>query len=310
VPTVTESSPAIEVAGLRKTYRRAFRKTGNDALRGVDLTVPRGSAFGLIGPNGAGKTTFIKSILGIVQPTAGTVRVLGGSPEDPRIRARIGYLPERLHLPGTWTAPAFLATVMRLKGLKSDAAANLQLLERVGLSEAVEKKIGGYSKGMRQRLGLATALLGSPSLLVLDEPTDGIDPMGRMEVRRILQEEVQRGTTLFLNSHLLAETERVCDRVAILADGRVLREGRLEDLSRGGARWQVRFAPGVDAGALGAAGFQRMGADGLYQVEAADPAALNTALDKARAVGALLVELKREGADLEAVLMGTVGVAA
>ena len=194
----------------------------------MDLSVPEGSAFGLIGPNGAGKTTFIKSILGIVQPSEGTVRVLGGSPEDPRIRARIGYLPERLHLPGSWAAPAFLATVARLKELKPDPASNLRLLERVGLTDALGRKIGGYSKGMRQRLGLAAALLGNPALLILDEPTDGIDPMGRVEVRRILQEEVQRGTTLFLNSHLLAETERVCDRVAILADGRVLREGRLE----------------------------------------------------------------------------------
>jgi len=297
------------VRGLRKTYRRAFRKTGSDALKGMDLSVPEGSAFGLIGPNGAGKTTFIKSILGIVQPTAGTVQVLGGSPEDPRIRARIGYLPERLHLPGAWTPTAFLSTVTGLKGLKADAPGNLRLLERVGLADAVGRKIGGYSKGMRQRLGLAAALVGAPSLLVLDEPTDGIDPMGRLEVRRILLEEVKRGTTLFLNSHLLAETERICDRVAILADGRVVREGRLEDLARGGARWAVRFAPGVDAASLGAAGFSRGGAEGLYHVEAEDPAALNAALDRARAVGALLVELRRDGTDLESVLLGTVAPA-
>ncbi|WAS83541.1 MULTISPECIES: ABC transporter ATP-binding protein [unclassified Corallococcus] len=290
----------------------------------MDLHVPAGSAFGLIGPNGAGKTTFIKSVLGIVRPTAGTVRVLGGSPEDPAIRARIGYLPERLHLPGTWKSPAFLATVARLKRLKVDASAHTRLLERVGLSDALDRRIGGYSKGMRQRLGLAAALLGDPALLVLDEPTDGIDPMGRLEVRRILQEEVQKGVTLFLNSHLLAETERVCDRVAILADGRVLREGRLEELAKAGARWRVRFAPGADREALGAAGFMAVadptrgprtdGApagggreDGVYRVDAADVAVLNVALDKARASGALLMELKREGADLEAVLLGAVG---
>jgi ABC-2 type transport system ATP-binding protein len=302
--------PTIEVIGLRKTYRRLLGRQGHEALRGVDLSVPEGSAFGLIGPNGAGKTTFIKSILGIVQPTEGTVRVLGGSPEDPRIRARIGYLPERLHLPGTWTAPAFLATVARLKGQKPDRDANLRLLERVGLADAVGRRIGGYSKGMRQRLGLAAALLGNPALLILDEPTDGIDPLGRVEVRRILQEEVLRGTTLFLNSHLLAETERLCDRVAILAEGKVLREGRLEELSRSGARWTVRFAPGVDAGVLGAAGFTAAGAEGLYHLEAADPAGLNAALDKARASGALLVELKRDGQDLEAVLARAMGVAA
>ncbi|WP_223784412.1 ABC transporter ATP-binding protein [Myxococcus faecalis] len=307
---MTSQTPAIEVTNLRKTYQRAFRRTGNIALRGMDLSVPQGSAFGLIGPNGAGKTTFIKSLLGIVQPTEGTVRVLGGTPEDARIRARIGYLPERLHLPGSWTPTAFLAMVRQLKGLKPDAPGHLKLLERVGLSDAVGRKIGGYSKGMRQRLGLAAALVGEPELLILDEPTDGIDPMGRMEVRRILQEEVRRGTTLFLNSHLLAETERVCDRVAILADGRVVREGRLEELVRGGSRWVVRFAPGTSAEALAVAGFTQARADGVYHVEAEDPAALNGALDRARATGALLVELRRDGMDLESVLLGTMGAGA
>lgn len=301
--------PAIEVVGLHKSYRRAFGRRGQEALRGVNLTVPEGCAFGLIGPNGAGKTTFIKSILGIVQPTAGTVRVLGGSPEDPRIRARIGYLPERLHLPGAWTAPAFLRTVAQLKGLVPDAAQHRRLLERVGLEAAQGRRIGGYSKGMRQRLGLAAALLGTPSLLVLDEPTDGIDPLGRVEVRGILQEEVRRGTTLFLNSHLLSETERVCDRVAILASGRVMREGRLDELARHRPRWTVRFAPGPEEAVL-AAGFQRGGTEGMYQLEAEDPAALNAALDRARAAGALLVELKREGQDLESVLASTLGEAA
>ncbi|MDC0707878.1 ABC transporter ATP-binding protein [Stigmatella sp. ncwal1] len=302
--------PAIEVIGLQKIYRRAFGRRGQEALRGVDLTVPEGCAFGLIGPNGAGKTTFIKSILGIVQPTAGTVRVLGGSPEDPRIRARIGYLPERLHLPGAWTALAFLRTVAQLKGLPPDPAQNKRLLERVGLAEAEGRRIGGYSKGMRQRLGLAAALLGAPSLLVLDEPTDGIDPLGRVEVRGILQEEVRRGTTLFLNSHLLAETERVCARVAILAQGRVLREGRLEELTRHRPQWIARFSPGHDEAALEAAGFRRGGTAGLYHLEAEDPAVLNAALDKARGAGALLVELKRDGQDLESVLASTLGEAA
>ena len=298
--------PAIEVIGLRKTYRRVFR-AGHEALRGMELSVPRGSAFGLIGPNGAGKTTFIKSILGIVQPTEGTVRLLGGSPEDPRIRARIGYLPERLHLPGSWTAPAFLATVARLKGLSPEPAKASRLLERVGLAEARGRRIGGYSKGMRQRLGLAAALLGDPALLILDEPTDGIDPMGRIEVRGILQEEVRRGATLFLNSHLLAETERVCDRVAILAHGQVLREGRMEELSEGGSTWLVRFAPGTDPDAMRELGFGVVGPTGLYRVTAEEPAALNAVLDRARATGALLVELKRELRDLEAVLRTAMG---
>lgn len=302
---------AIEVTGLRKSYRRGLlRRREQEALRGVDLSVPEGSAFGLIGPNGAGKTTFIKSLLGIVQPSAGTVRVLGGAPEDPRVRARIGYLPERLHLPGAWSALAFLDVVARLKHLRPEPSAHRRLLERVGLAEAMHRRIGGYSKGMRQRLGLAAALLGNPALLVLDEPTDGIDPMGRMEVRRLLQEEVQRGTTLFLNSHLLAETERVCNRVAVLAEGRVLREGRLEELLHSGRRWVARFEPGADPQALLAAGLVPGASEGLYHMEAADAAALNAVLDRARAAGALLVELRREGQDLEAVLAAAMESAA
>ncbi|MET0405438.1 MAG: ABC transporter ATP-binding protein [Cystobacter sp.] len=300
---------AIEVVGLHKVYRRAFR-SGHEALRGVELHVPEGSAFGLIGPNGAGKTTFIKSILGIVRPTAGTVRVLGGSPEDPRIRARIGYLPERLHLPGSWKAAEFLATVAKLKGLAPGAVGVSRMLERVGLADARDKRIGGYSKGMRQRLGLAAALLGEPALLILDEPTDGIDPLGRVEVRRLLQEEVRRGATLFLNSHLLAETERVCDRVAILARGQVVREGRLGELSSGQGRWLVRFEPGADAQALARAGFTAAGMAERYQVEAANAVELNEALERARATGALLVELKRDAQDLEAVLASAMEVAA
>jgi ABC-2 type transport system ATP-binding protein len=163
---------------------------------------------------------------------------------------------------------------------------------------------------MRQRLGLAAALLGEPELLVLDEPTDGIDPMGRVEVRRILQEEVRRGATLFLNSHLLAETERICDRVAVLADGRIVREGRIEELARAGSLWSVRFAPGADPAALAGLGFHASGSPQTFQLEAPDPAALNAALDRARAAGALLVELRREGQDLEAVLTTAVGEAA
>jgi ABC-2 type transport system ATP-binding protein len=300
---------AIEVVGLKKTYGKGWRRAGQVALAGVDLHVPVGSAFGLIGPNGAGKTTFIKSVLGIVRPTGGEVRVLGGDPEDPAVRARIGYLPERLHLPGAWTATAFLDTVARLKNLKRDAAAHARLLERVGLADAAGRRIGGYSKGMRQRLGLASALLGEPELLILDEPTDGIDPMGRMEVRRILRDEVRRGATLFLNSHLLAETERVCDRIAILGEGRVLREGRLEDLQRAGHRWSLRFATGASAQVLRAAGFTPVGdeGDGCWALGTPDAAALNAALGQALAGGALLVELRRDAQDLEAVLTDAVG---
>jgi ABC-2 type transport system ATP-binding protein len=163
---------------------------------------------------------------------------------------------------------------------------------------------------MRQRLGLAAALLGEPELLVLDEPTDGIDPIGRVEIRRILQAELARGATVFLNSHLLAETERVCRRIGILAKGRLLREGPLEDLRRAGRTWRVRFADGANAGMLAAIGFTPGSQSGTWHCAADDAEALNAAIDRARQCGALLVSLEPEERDLEQVLAATLGVAA
>ncbi len=300
---------AVEARGLTKVYRSLFAKSGPVALAGLDLEVPRGTAFGLIGPNGAGKTTFIKTMIGVVRPTSGRVRTLGGDPGDVRVRARLGYLPERLHLPAAWTPLAFLASVARLKGAPADTASLRASVERVGLGEAAQRKIGGFSKGMRQRLGLAAALLGAPDLLVLDEPTDGIDPLGRAEIRHILAEERARGATLFLNSHLLSETERVCDRIGILAGGRLVREGALLDLCASGERWRARFAPGLDPAAiadLGCFGREHAG-DGVLFCNAESPAALNDKLAEARSRGALLIELARDLRDLEDVLAEALG---
>jgi ABC-2 type transport system ATP-binding protein len=301
--------PAIETTGLAKTYRGLFRRGGQQALRGVDLTVESGTAFGLIGPNGAGKTTFIKSILGVVRPSGGAVRVLGGDPEDPRVRARIGYLPERLHLPPAWNARQFLRSVGRLKGLFRANPEIERLLGKVGLTADAGRRIGGFSKGMRQRLGLAAALIGKPELLILDEPTDGVDPLGRIEVREILKEELARGATLFVNSHLLAETERVCHRIAILVSGRIAREGRLDALTRPADRWLVRFAAGADAEAVKGSGLLFVAGD-TWRFEGADAKALNEALDRARAAGALIVEVSRETQSLEEVLSETVEASA
>lgn len=287
---------ALVATDVHKTYTRAFSRKGHVALRGLSLTVPTGSAFGLIGPNGAGKTTFIKTLLGITRPTAGKLQLLGGDPESPNIRARVGYLPERLHLPHAWTPPQFLSSVARLKGLGTPTAELNRLLERVGLLKDANRKIGGFSKGTRQRLGLAAALVGAPSLLVLDEPTDGVDPVGRVEIRNLLNEERQRGATLFLNSHLLAETERICDRVALLINGRIAREGPLAELPKESKRYRVRFAapaPELD--------FEKT-PDGAYVISAETPEELNRALDGARAKGALLLELQPLSKDLEAVL--------
>ncbi len=218
----------ITVEGLVKRYGWGLRR--KHALRGVSLTVREGSAFGLVGPNGAGKTTLLKSLLGVVRIDAGVVRVLGRDPSDVEARRQIGYLPERQHLPPAWSALGFLLSVGRIKRLPDPKTDALRLLERVGLASEAHARIGTFSKGMRQRLALAAALIGSPKLLVLDEPTDGVDPKGRADVRVILQEELARGATVLINSHLLSETQRVCDQIGILVRGQLLKAGATAEL--------------------------------------------------------------------------------
>jgi ABC-2 type transport system ATP-binding protein len=283
---------AIAAMDLSKSFTKLFGPP-HPALRGLTLSIPRGSAFGLIGPNGAGKTTFIKLLLGVARPSGGQVEVLGGSPDERAVRARIGYLPERLHLPDAWTPLQFLASVARLKNVPSEPA----LLERVGLQDSAARKIGGFSKGMRQRLGLAIALLGRPELLILDEPTDGIDPLGRVDVRRILLEEKARGATVLLNSHLLAETERVCDRIGILHHGQLVREGTLASLTAQTQGFRVKL---TGTGDPAACGFVAQGGHWLF--EQPDVEALNAALAKAREGGSLVTEVLPRALDLEEVL--------
>jgi len=297
---------AIEAEGLEKRYAGLLGRDAKDALRGVDLKVPAGSAFGLIGPNGAGKTTFVKTLLGVVRPTAGRVRLLGADPQDARARARVGYLPERLRLSPAWTPVQILESVARLKGLTVPRARILALLEEVGIASEARHVVGRFSKGMRQRVGLAVALLGDPELLVLDEPTDGLDPVGRVEVRGILARALARGATLLLNSHLLDETERICERIGILVAGRIVMEGPLDALTAGAGAWRARFADGAPAAALVQAGFARVD-DTTWLYPDGRAVALNEALGSARAAGALVVELTRDARELEQVLADAMG---
>jgi len=289
---------AVVADSLEKTWKGFFGPP-HRALDGLSLRIPRGSAFGLIGPNGAGKTTFIKLLLGVARPTGGSVQVLGGEPEDTAVRARIGYLPERMHLPAALHARDFLRSVATLKSLKVSDAGLAALLERVGLKDSPQR-IGTFSKGMRQRLGLAAALLGEPELLVLDEPTDGIDPVGRVEVRDLLLAERQRGVTLLLNSHLLSETERICDRVGILEKGKLKLEGPLDEVRRASGHFFARFSLDTDAAVLTAAGFSPQGNGWAFA--SGDVEAVNAAIDLVRSKGGKVVELAPATRDLEDVL--------
>ena len=218
---------AIETHELRKEFGRIV------ALASLTMTVPRGEVFGFLGPNGAGKTTAVKLLLGLSQPTTGEGRVLGSPLGDVTVRQRVGYLPELFRYQGWMTAREVLALHCELARLpRAEWVPEIRAaLELVGLVDRADGRTGIFSKGMQQRLGIAVALLGRPDLVVLDEPTSALDPVGRQDVRRIIGSLRDRGTTVFLNSHLLTEVERVCDRVAIVDHGRVVSELRMSELT-------------------------------------------------------------------------------
>ncbi|HEV8063519.1 MAG TPA: ABC transporter ATP-binding protein [Acidimicrobiales bacterium] len=225
-PTGPNASPAIHTIDLRKEYRRTV------ALQGLSMTVQRGEIFGFLGPNGAGKTTAVKLLLGLVRPTGGEAMLLGAPVGDVETRRKVGYLPELFRFQAWLTAREVLTLHCRLLRLPSSAwPASLQdALSTVGLSDRGDDKVGTFSKGMQQRLGLGVALLGQPELIVLDEPTSALDPVGRHQVREIIRELRSRGATVFLNTHMLEEVEQVCDRVAVVDKGAAIAMGSLGEL--------------------------------------------------------------------------------
>jgi ABC-2 type transport system ATP-binding protein len=249
------TDPAIDLHGLHKAYGSTV------ALEALDLRVDRGEVFGFLGPNGAGKTTAVKLLLGLTRPTRGEGTVLGRPLGDREARREVGYLPELFRYQAWLTAREVLDLHASLAGLP--AAGRDAELERViglvGLRGRERDRTGGFSKGMQQRLGLAAALLGDPALVILDEPTSALDPVGRDDVRAIIREAQSRGSTVFLNSHLLGEVERLCDRVAIVNRGRVVAAGALADLL-GAAAVRVRVTDLPDASAI-LAPFGRVTAD-------------------------------------------------
>jgi ABC-2 type transport system ATP-binding protein len=218
------SAPAVWCSGLRKRYGR------QQAVEDVSLEVGRGEIVGLLGPNGAGKTSVIKMLLGLVHPDEGEVMLLGQPAADPAARARVGYLPELFRYQPWLSAAEVLALHVRLSGIGVSAKEQRDCLTLVGLAERAGDRLGGFSKGMQQRLGLAVALVAGPELVVLDEPTSALDPLGRADVRDIVLALKTRGVAVLLNSHLIGEVERVCDRVVILDRGRVAASGTLAEL--------------------------------------------------------------------------------
>lgn len=310
----------IEAKNLSKVYRSGlFRRKSFQALTDVSLQVPAGSIYGLLGPNGAGKTTLIKILLGITSRTSGAATVLGSAAGSMAARREIGYLPENHRLPRHLTATTALEYYGSLSGMSLSAirSASPKLLETVGLKGRDRERVSGYSKGMLQRLGLAQAMLHKPKLIVLDEPTDGVDPVGRREIREVLRHLASEGNTIFLNSHLLQEIELVCDSVAILNRGTVLKTGSVQELTRALSDAPVLFQlmgnREVIQGVFQSQGrlqLREVAAD-AFELEAriACQAEMDKIVDALRKNGVSIFRMGRREQTLEEVFMNLVGEA-
>ena len=308
-PLMTRDA-AIEVQNLTKSYRGGLLRKRFEALRGVSLRVEHGEIFGLLGPNGAGKTTLIKVLLGIVRRSGGSATLLGRTAGDRAGRMKVGYLPENLRIASHHTALTAMEYYGKLSGLpwaeiKSE---RLRLLESVGLADRSRESVRKFSKGMLQRLGLAQALLHDPELLILDEPTDGLDPVGRSHVRNVLTRLKEQGKTIFLNSHILQEVELICDRVAILDRGLVKAIGNVHELSaQQSAGVELELVVAASEAAVRTSLGERDIAtcqphrDGTYRVvlQMTDQAAVDHCIDDLRAGGISIVGLSRRRVSLE-----------
>ena len=230
----------IETRDLRKNYGKI------EALKGVSIRVEPGEVYGLLGQNGAGKTTLIKVLLGIVHKTDGDANLLGAPAGTVGVRQKIGYLPEDHRFPEYHTALSLMDFYGQLYGMSKDDRRRKipAMLEVVGIKSRMNYRIRTYSKGMKQRLGIAQAMFHDPQVIFLDEPTDGVDPVGRREIRDLMERLKGEGKTIFLNSHLLGEVEQICDRVAILQRGELARQGTVADLTRQTDRFVIGLAPG------------------------------------------------------------------
>jgi ABC-2 type transport system ATP-binding protein len=276
---------AFEAIGLSKTFGQWLRKDRVAALKNVSLSVEPGTIFGLLGANGAGKTTLIKIALTIARADAGRVQLLGQSLGDRSILKRIGYLPENPRFPSHLTA----SQVLRLYGSLSGAdtkrvhANSMKWLERLGLIEVRDRRVSKFSKGMNERLAFAQALVHEPDLIFLDEPTDGLDPLGRKEVRQICRELADAGKTVFINSHILAEIELICDRIALMKAGEVIEQGTVAALTSSQGGYEV-LVPAADG--LGEWMEEKRIAfsttDGYLHVQAQDRASANAVIDALR----------------------------
>jgi len=302
------SASPVRVRELKKTYRSGFAgRKKLQALCGVSVEVERGQVFGLLGPNGAGKTTMIKVLLGLIGRFEGEALLFGEPIGPAKLRRRVGYLPEAHLLPPYLTGRQVLDLFGQLSGVPHSELRDSipRWLERVGIEQAADRKLKEYSKGMKQRLGLAQAFIHGPELVFLDEPTDGVDPVGRKEIREIISDESKRGATVFINSHLLMEVQKVCDSVVILNRGLVQRSGSTEELAASTASVRLRLVvpspadPRTDPAALLAGLGQNLREQaGAWILEIEDEE-LQVAIDRLRAAGVMIRGIERQRLSLE-----------
>ena len=303
-------APALDLHDVEKTYKGKVH-----ALRGVSMQIHPGEVFGLLGPNGAGKSTLVKIMMTVVRPSKLKGTLLGRPVGHKPTLARVGYLPEHHRIPRYLTgrqALEFYASLAKVeKSTRKKRAA--ELIATVGMTEWANKKIAAYSKGMMQRIGLAQALINNPDLIVLDEPTDGVDPVGRREIRDVLLALKDQKKTIFLNSHLLSELEMVCDRVAILVQGRVAMQGTIDDLTKDSRRYEIEIAGPPPPpewlsqfDSLAATPQNNHGSTTKLTLLSAEPNRVQPILDKLRADRRTIIALKPIRENLEDLFMRAV----
>lgn len=272
--------PAVRIRDLKKVFPVPLRRRQVTALRGLSLDIPAGHVYGLLGPNGSGKSTSLKILLGLVTPTSGTSEIFGVPSSEVKSRVDVGFLPENPYFYKFLTGAETISFYGKLCGLQGIALRDRvhELLQMVGLEDAADRRVGSYSKGMLQRIGLAQAMVHDPRLLILDEPTAGVDPAGSRQIRDLILRLKERGKTVLLTSHLLEQVQEVCDRVGILAKGQLVREGSLDILT--GVSGQTE-----------------------YLIENASPELQDEIARLATAHGARLVNARQPQVDLETVFL-------
>lgn len=293
----------ITVNDLTKIYSSGVKKNSVTALNNLTLNVSNSSIFGLLGPNGAGKTTLVKLLLGITFSTSGDARLFDNPVSNFHIKKKVGYLPENHKYPSYLTGEQVLKFFGKLSGVDNSKLPKRidELLDLVKLSDRKKSKVKTYSKGMMQRLGLAQALINDPELIFLDEPTDGVDPIGRKEIRDILLHLKEQSKTIFLNSHLLSEVEMITDRVGILNKGKLIREGTVKELTEKGDEYKIRISEvdRVKQSAILNNTVHTINSDSSISVTVSGSSDLNAIIDSLRKNSILITEIIKQRTSLE-----------